>query len=296
MRWAARLVSGGLPGAPRVRGLVDTAPLREFLQGALGTVEGEIVGIRENVERGLLRAVAITTLSYTTGQSITWVDGCDIVDWEVPNRRSARARLGLDHVMASAALPLVFPAAQIGGHWHGDGSIRLASPLSPAIHLGADRILAISARYARSFEEADEPTIQGYPPPAQVIGQLMSSIFLDLLDQDARRLRRINGLLDKLPPEAHGDLRPIELLVLRPSVDLGRLAAEFEHRLPQGFRFLTRGLGTRETASPDFLSLLMFEPEYLNRLIAIGEADAEQRGDELLAFVAPTRRQQAARG
>ena len=115
---------------------------------------------------------------------------------------------------------------------------------------------------------------------------LLNAVFLDALDQDAMRLRRVNSLLDRLPPDQHGDLRPVQLLVLRPSVDLGKLAAEFEPRLPRALRFLSRGLGTRETSSPDFLSLLMFQPDYIRRLIEIGERDALESLPEILALMA----------
>jgi NTE family protein len=284
-RWGLRLTSGGHRGAPRIRGLVDTAPLRSFLAKAYACVDGDIAGIAERIASGELRSLAITTLSYSTGQTITWVQGAGAEAWELPSRRSRRARMTIDHVMASAALPLVFPAVRLGKKWYGDGGIRLSSPLSPPMQLGASRIFAVSTRYARTQEEADTPTIEGYPPPAQVLGNLMNSIFLDVMDQDARRLERINALLRRLPPEQHGEMRPVDLLVLRPSEDLGRLAGQYELRLPSALRFLTRGLGTRETKSPDFLSLLMFQPDYLRRLIEIGERDAESRRDSILAFL-----------
>jgi NTE family protein len=193
--------------------------------------------------------------------------------------------LTIDHVMASSALPLFFPAIEIEDEYFGDGGVRLAAPLSPAIHLGAEKILAISTRYNRTAEEARLPDVTGYPPPAQVLGVLLNSVFLDLLDQDALRLERLNGLLRKLPPEERDGLRPVKLLVLRPSVDLGRLANEFEPQLPKTFRFLTRGLGTRQTKSPDFLSMVLFQPDYIGRLIEIGEADAEARADEIDEFL-----------
>ena len=284
--WGVRLSSGGMKGAPRVRGLVDTAPLRAYLARALACVDGEIPGIEERLARGELRSLAITTLSYSTGQTITWVQGGAFDEWQVPARRSRRTRMTVDHVMASAALPIFFPAVRIGKKWYGDGGIRLASPLSPPLRLGANRIFAVSTRYMRSQDEADTPTIEGYPPPAQVLGNLMNAIFLDVLDQDARRLERLNGLLRKLPPEERGELRPIDLLVVRPSEDLGKLAGQYELRLPRAVRFLTRGLGTRETKSPDFLSLLMFQPDYLRRLIEIGERDAETRRQAILTFLA----------
>lgn len=289
LRWGARLVSGGVRGAPQVRGLVDTAPLRAYLRQVLGVGDGPIPGIERNLEQGRLKAVALITTSYTTGQTIVWVQGRDIQLWERPNRRSRQARLTVEHAMASAALPIFFPAIRLGDEWFGDGGIRLAAPLSPALHLGASRILAVSTRYNRSVSEADRPSITGYPPPAQVVGVLLNAMFLDLIDQDAIRLERMNRLLRKLPEEEREGMRIVDLLVLRPSRDLGRLAREYEPRLPGAFRFMTRGLGTRETESADALSLIMFQEDYLNRLIEIGYEDALARADEIGAFLAGER-------
>lgn len=285
IRWGARLVSGNSPVRPRVRGLMDTEPLREFLSGIVCQDDGTIDGLTEKLGRGALKAAAITTLNYSTGQTMTWVQGRGISTWERPNRRSAITRLTVDHIMASAALPLIFPAVQIGHDWHGDGGVRLAAPLSPALHLGARRVLAMTTRYQKSFEEADIPETVGYPPPMQVVGHLMSAIFLDVIDQDALRLERLNSLLRKLPEEERDGLREIELLVLRPSQDLGRLAGEYEPILPRSLRFLLRGIGSKETSSPDFLSMLMFQPDYLKRLIEIGERDGEARMPEIAALL-----------
>tara|TARA_B000000460_G_scaffold125551_1_gene88447 strand:- start:1572 stop:2147 length:576 start_codon:yes stop_codon:yes gene_type:complete len=187
--------------------------------------------------------------------------------------------------MASAALPLFFPAIQLGDAWYGDGGLRLAAPLSPALHLGARRIIAISTRYDRSAEEAEKHSSQGYPPPVQVAGVLLNSIFLDLLDHDAMRLEQLNRLLADLPRDKRNDLEPVQLLTLRPSCDLGRLAHEHEAQLPKAFRFLTRGLGTTQTRSPDFLSLILFQPDYLKTLIEVGEADAMAQSDKILQFL-----------
>ena len=130
--------------------------------------------------------------------------------------------------MASSALPFFFPAVEVDGAWYGDGGIRLTAPLSPAVHLGARRIIAVSTRYARSREEADRPAVAGYPPPAQVAGVLYNAIFLDQLDGDALHMQQINGLVARLPEAQREGLRHIDLLVLRPSMDLGRLANDYE--------------------------------------------------------------------
>lgn len=278
LRWATRLGSGAPLLGPEIRGLVDTAPLRDTLRGAWADVDGEIIGIDRNLERGRLKAMALITLNYTTGQTVTWVQGRDIEPyWDQPQRRSVHARLTLEHVMASSALPLVFPAIRLGDSYYGDGGVRLSAPLSPAIRLGASRVLAISARYEPTPEEADRPQIVGYPPPAQVLSHLFDSIFLDVLDEDVRRLKSLNPLIEKLPPEERNGLRPVDIRVLRPSEDLGKLSAAYEPQLPEALRLLTRSLGTRQTTTPDFLSYLMFQPDYLEHLIRMGEADAEAR-------------------
>ena len=286
--WGTKLVSGGANVPSRVHGLVDTTPLRRKLEQLFPTnPDGEIAGLAANLAHCRPNAVAVTTLDYVTGQTVTWAAGCDIPMWERPLRRSVRATLTVDHILASAALPIIFPAVRIGRHWFGDGGIRLSAPLSPALHLGATRMLAVSTHYAKSFSEADEPQVVGYPPPAQILGQLMDAIFLDVIDEDAVRMDASNKFLRDLPPEQRHGYRVVDFAVIRPSQDLGKLAAEYEPQLPRGFRFLTRSLGTRETSSGDFMSLLLFVPDYLRRLIEIGDADAEARMEEIARVAAP---------
>ncbi len=289
VRWGGRLLSGGKYPMPPARSLVDTAPLRELLHRLLGSKGDELAGISASLRAGWLRAVALTASSYTTGQSVTWVqtrgDGGIQTTWERPQRKSVACALRVNHVVASAALPFFFPAVEIEGAWYGDGGIRLTAPLSPAVHLGARRIIAVSTRYARTRQEADRPAISGYPPPAQVAGVLYNAIFLDQLDSDALQMRQINRLIARLPAAERDGLRPIELLMLRPSIDLGRLANAYEPDLPRAFRFLTRGMGTRETRSNDMLSLVMFQSDYVSRLIELGEADAVARIDDIRGFL-----------
>lgn len=281
-RWGLRLVSGGIAIAPEVRGLVDTRPLHKTLASGFETSKGSIgQRIANRLETGDLTAIAIVTSNYTTGQSVIWIQGRDLRNWERPTRRSQTTEISLDHVMASAALPLFFPAVQLDGAWYGDGGIRLTAPCSPAIHLGATRILAVSTRYAASAEEAEQPMMMGYPPPLQISGQLLNAIFLDDLSRDSQELQRVNRFLTEVPSDKHQGLRNIQLLVARPSQDIGKLVTRFEARLPRFFRHLTRSLGSRETSSPDLLSLLAFDSEYLAELIEIGEADAASRAQEI---------------
>jgi len=286
LNWGIRLLSGGHTRGEPMRGMVDTNPLRRFLERSIPhAADGTFPGIARKLDRGDLKAVALSATSYTTGQSVTWVEGRDVQLWQRPQRRSELTRLTIDHVLASSALPMLFPAVKIGNEWFGDGGIRLTAPLSPALHLGANRIITVSTRYARSRSEADQPLTDGYPPPAQVLGVLYNAIFLDLIDEDILRLQRINRLLEGLPPEEREGMRIVDILVLRPSRDLGRLSREFEQRLPSVFRHLTRGLGTQRTQSPDILSLVLFLPEYLGRLVEIGEEDAERHADRVRRFL-----------
>jgi NTE family protein len=282
VRWGGRLLAGGSYPLPPARSLVDTEPLRNLLGGLLQSDDAGIPGIARNLKSGWLRAIALTASSYTTGESVTWVqtpDDCGIETWNRPQRTSVACALGVEHVMASSALPFFFPAIKVGGAWYGDGGIRLTAPLSPAVHLGAKRIIAVSTRHIR--EDTDPPETSDYPAPAQIAGVLYNAIFLDQLDSDALEMLRINRVIARLPPSERYGLRPIDLLMLRPSVDLGRLANEYEPELPRAFRFLTRGLGTKETRSNDMLSLVMFQGDYVKRIMELGEADAMTRIDDI---------------
>jgi NTE family protein len=270
----------------RPHGIVDTTPLRNLLCRVLNTPPNcPIADIERNIAAGDLNALALMTLDYSTGQTVRWVQGRNFDVCEGPNRRTMITRFTIEHVLASAALPFVFPAVRIGHEWHGDGGIRLAAPLSSAVHLGARRIIAMSTGYQRTADEASTPLVSGYPPAAQILSQLVNAIFLDVIDEDVARMERMNDLLAKMAPAERGGLKPIDLLVLRPSVDLGKLAADYERYLPRKLKLLVRALGAKETASPDFVSMLMFEPSYTRRLIDVGEADVSARLPEIRAFL-----------
>jgi NTE family protein len=284
-RWGVRLVSGGFSNESSARSLLDSTPLRELLQRAFLPQGNVIGGIRKNLQHGKLKAFAITGTNYATGQALTWVMGKEIRMWERPWRRSEATDITIDHIMSSASLPLLFPAVRVGNAWYGDGGIRQSAPLSPAIYLGAKRILAISTRHLRSMEDASTPVCIGYPPPAQIAGTLMNSIFLDALDQDVRTLKRTNQLLEQIPEEQHDDRHVVYLFAMRPSEDLGELAGGFEPELPYMFRYLFRGLGTQETSSPDWLSMVMFDPNYLTHLVKLGENDADKQTGAIMELM-----------
>jgi NTE family protein len=271
----------------RPHGLLNTGPLAETLRRVYRCPQRNqpIGGIRRNLARGDLKAVGLMGLDYTSGQSVRWAQGRSIDVFEGPNRRSVQTEITVEHVLASSAVPFVFPAVKIDDNWYGDGGIRLATPLSSAVHLGARRILAMSTGYQRTPDEASKPDLKGYPPAAQVMGQLLNAIFLDVIDEDVVRMERLNEMIGKLDPSQRNGFKEIDLFVLRPSVDLGQIARHHEKHLPRNMKLLTRALGSRETESNDFISMLMFEPHYTSALIEIGESDVAARIDDLRAFL-----------
>jgi NTE family protein len=286
LHWGFSLLSGGVATTRSPKGLVDTTPLRKMLENGFKSSRGGIIGIRENIRRQKLKALAITATNYTTGQTVTWVQGKNIEMWERPDRHSAMTEITVDQIMASTALPIFFPAVKVENSWYGDGVIRQSAPLSPSLHLGARRILAISTRYKPSMQEASYEANRGYPSIAHIMGILMNAIFLDFLDQDALELERVNRVLDSKTLIEHNKLRLVREFVLRPSVHLGKIAGEFESDLPRLFRFLMRGLGTHEMGSFDWLSMVMFVPSYIKNLMEIGAADASARKEEMAALLA----------
>ncbi len=265
--------------------LVDATPLCHMLQRFLGPVNRELPGIAHNLASGALKAVAVTASSYSTGQSVTWVQGCHNLWSGRSNRKTVRCRLKLDHILASASLPLFFPAVRIHRRWFGDGGIRMTAPLAPAVYLGASRILAIHTRSLPGREDMTSRKIDTCPSPAQIAGTLFDAIFLDVFDNDVSRLQRINRVITRLPETERNGLRPIQLKLIRPSVDLGKLAGEYVHMLPKALRFLTRGASKEDTRPNDALSLILFQPDYLRAVIELGFRDAEANIEQLGPFL-----------
>jgi NTE family protein len=285
LHWGIHLLSGGIPRTPSPKGLVDTMPLRLLLEEGFAASNGGMIGIRENIRQQKLKAIAITTTNYATGQTVTWVQGKNTEMWERPDRHSVVTEITVDQIMASTALPILFPAVKIGDSWYGDGGIRQYAPLSPALHLGAKRILAVSNRYRPTPEETRSDAHGEYPSVAHIIDILMSAIFVEHLDQDVLGLERVNRLLEHEAMPEDLKLRLVRAFTLRPFLNLSKIAGKFEPDLPRPFRFLTRRLGTHKTESFDWLSMVMFDARYINTLMDIGENDAKARIDEISALL-----------
>jgi NTE family protein len=285
-RWLRDLSTGGLVGKSGINYLLDPAPLRELVE-----TEIPLGRMRRHLRSGRLRGIAVSATNYHTGSGVTFFEGAaDIQPWSRSTRIGVRARIGVTHVMASAAIPVFFPPVALEGSFFGDGCVRMHYPMSPAIHLGADRILAVSQRHLRTPGDtvADEARSKTSSlPMSEIAGVLLNAVFLDSLDSDVERLERINRTLALVPPEHHGgelDLRPIPALVIRPSVDLGKLAADEYQRFPAMLRYLLKGIGATGQAGEDLLSYLAFEPVYIRRVMDLGYADTVARRDEIAAF------------
>jgi len=280
LRWAWQGATGRRRHPVAVRGLTDTQPLREFLTRCV-----DVGGIGANIANRRLRAVALSATSYTTGRSVTFVQGAtDTPVWERVQRSAVRTQLMLDHVMASAALPLVFPAVRIGGEFYGDGSVRQMAPLAPALHLGARAVVAIGLATPRAA--ASPARVADYPSAAEAMALLFDAIFLDALAADAERLERVNGLLAALPPDTPppDGLRPVELLLLHPTRDLGDLAAGQGRLLPPAVRRVIRAVGGQRDAAAEFLSFLLFHPAHTSRLVDVGYEDVKTQWPAIERF------------
>lgn len=281
-QWLARLLSRGHAESLPFRSVADTQPLRDVLSRVI-----DFSGIDSNVEAGRLRALALSSLNYATGETVTFVHGTrDVCGWERVMRRGVMDRITLDHVMASSAIPLVFPAVRVGAHYYGDGAIRQSAPLGPAIHLGAERILAIAVRHPVPAA-VRESEVVSYPSPADVMAQLFHSVFLDSLDSDAERVRLIDRMLEVLPQETKASLglKPIRLLMLHPSEDVGKMAVAYRKLLPRRLRLLMRLLGAYRANDAGLLSYLIFEEPYVRRLMDLGYEDARRRWGEIDEFL-----------
>lgn len=285
LRIGMQLTVGTPPGFATLRGMVNTDPLRQFLKEALGTTDGSLPGIRENIDRGHLDSVVLTALSYGTGKTVSFYQGQYQASWDQPFRCSIHTPLSVEHAMASAALPLFFPPIEIKGDWYGDGGIRLVNPLAPAIHTGADRILAISNHYLG--DDVDQSIASDAPSPATVMAAMYNAVFLDQLDQDVLEMQVINNLLRRLPPDERCGMRDIKLLVIRPSRDIGHIAYQLRHSLPSTLSYLMGRLGTGEVRSKDFLSTVMFHATFIEELIQLGLRDGEAMKDEVCDFLRP---------
>jgi NTE family protein len=277
--WVLALLSGGMVLAPP-KSMLDNTPLRELLG-----VHVDCSGIRRSIARGHLRAFALCSTSYSSGQSVAFYDGIDSIgDWSRVQRIGRRTQLTLDHLMASAAIPLLFPPIKIGEDYFGDGAMRQLHPLSPAIHLGADRLLIIGVRARRAAGVVVNRPHTLMPTPGEIFGYMLDTLFTDQIYGDLEQLERINTLVHSAPQATRGE-RSVETLMLAPSVDPREIAGRYAGEMPSGLRALLRVIGGRDASGYQLASYLMFEAGYTRALIELGYRDAMEARAALLAFM-----------
>ena len=286
-RWLAAMMFGGL-GSHNPHALLDRSPLSELLQTRLSFDR-----IKTAIDEGHLHALGITCSSYISGQSVTFYQGSPMIPpWRRARRIGYPTKIGLPHILASSAIPLIFSAVKINNEYYGDGSMLQIAPISSTLRMGADRVLIVGAR--SQTPDLSRINSEEYPSLAQIAGHVLNSIFIDSLEVDLERLGRVNKTISLIPAQHLTDgntaLRHVDVLVVTPSQDLDEIAGKHAKLLPRTIRLLLKRIGATTPNGANLISYLLFEREYCQELISLGYYDALARKNEILAFldVAPS--------
>ena len=284
LHWMMTLMTGGL-GRQNPLSLLDNEPLRQLLRRRIN-----FAAIQKSIDAGYIDSLSVTAAGYSSARSVSFYQGAEnIAPWRRVRRIGRREDIDLEHLMASIAVPIVFPSVQLDREFYGDGAMRQATPLSPAVHLGADRIMVVGVRDENMVPPLPEGSDPEYPSLGRVAGYVLDALFMDGLSADLERMARINSMLSQVPGgQIEGDegpLRSIEAFVMLPSQDIREVAARHVHEMPRAVRLLLKGLGAMNKGGMQLASYLLFESGYTQELIRLGYADAMEKRDELRSFL-----------
>ncbi len=281
-KWLGGTVFGGLtPKGSHVNHLLDTDPLRKLLLREL-----DFKQIKQNIADNSLRGFALSCTNYNSGSNVVFYQGTDeIQSWARSDRFSVRVDLEVEHIMASSAIPFFFPPVKVGESYYGDGCIRQTTPLSPAIHLGAEKIIAIGVRFPHNQQRMQDLAMSPFKNPTigQITGVMMNAVFLDSLEADVERMTKINSLIKEGHKE---EFKAIPILMLRPSKDLGKMTERLNEELPPMLRYLLKGIGVSDKEGLDLLSYLAFDHSYTIPLMELGYEDTLKKRSEIEDFIA----------
>ena len=284
MLWVAGVLIGSLGfRMPKQISLLDNSPLVELLEQVLPCEK-----IQGSIDAGLLFALSVTASGYGTGQSVTFYQGVkEIMPWKRARRVGIPTQINTEHLLASSAIPFVFPATLINREYFGDGSMRQIAPISSALHLGATKVLVIGVNNDEDTVNFKRENINDYPTLAQIAGHALNSIFLDSMEVDLERVRQINALVSAMPAEvsARMNLRHVEVLSIVPSASVEKLAERHAKELPWTIRLLLRLIGASNHRGTSLVSYLLSEKKFCNALIELGYRDAMAQRDELIKFI-----------
>jgi len=283
LHWLLTIISGGVL-IPNPTSLLDNQPLRNLLRERI-----KFPDIQNNIESSSIESLAVTSASYRSRKSCTFFQAnSNANNWQKTHREGKKTLINLDHLMASVALPLIFPAVRIGDEYFGDGAMRQATPLSPTIRLGAEKLMIISVKETDDRFQFNSPGEQ-YPSFAKIAGYMLEALFLDGLYSDIERLNRINQIIknsgDKEIKTNNKIMKYVDYLVISPSEDLNEIAQKHYHNMPLSIRLLLQGLGLLKDSKSELLSFLLFESVYTSELIDLGYRDGIAKKEEIADFM-----------
>ncbi len=281
LRWGLTFASAGLIKR-QPRSILDNSPLRGLLERHI-----RFARIQQAIDSGALRAVAVTASGYSSGMSVTFFQGIKgLVPWKRTRRKGQQEELTLDHLMASSAIPVLFPAVKLRNEYYGDGSMRATAPLSPALHLGANRLLVIGVRNPRIDRAPEEGEDIPTPSFGQISGYIFDTLFMDSLDADIERMRRINHTItetrDKQIDYKDTSLHQVDYLVISPSRDVREIVERYVGNFPRSVRMLLKGIGALAREGRPLMSYLMFDAPYCKELMELGYQDALAAREQIL--------------